>query len=295
MKLTYLNVFNKEIPSFAYLICEDEGKLFVPVFDNYNTVLDFKVVDCTTPLIKVRDEQQIEIERNAHGLFAYYYNDDNIFIADAEELIVLLLELSKKQNLSDDYLRSFEAFAKKYDVFVVYLEEYYKQYGYSSGTVNLIAHAVTDNTNVYAKKWAHKTWTSMQKHQVEVSNTMRLNRTLEGGINTSFEIEEDEYKKILESEICYNSTGFVEKSTGFRYLVNLNDLSLKEPDSNTEYITQTALMLQNPLKNSVFDPFVGNFETHFNNDDSMQKKARSLQIQYPPKEKHQVNPLLNTA
>ena len=191
MRLTHINVFNREIPSFAYLICENDGKYFVPIFANDNTVLDFRTVDCKIPPIKVKDEQQIEIEKGDHGLFAYY-TVDNVLIADAEELVISLLELSKKQNMSESCLRSFEAFAKKYDVFTVYLKEYCKHYGYSDGTVKLLAHAATDNTNIFAKKWAIKTWARLQEQQPEVNSTICLNRTHEGEIRVSFGEENKE-------------------------------------------------------------------------------------------------------
>ena len=202
MKLTYVNVSNEKIPSFAYLICEDDGKLFVPLFDIYNTVLDFKPVDCNTPLIKVKEDQRIEISRGDQGLFAYYYTVDNILIADAEELVVQLLELSKKQNMTEDYLRSFEAFAKKHNAFTVYLEEYCKHYGYSDATARLLAHAATDNSNIFAKKWALKAWARMQEQRSEVTSTICLNRTLEGEINVSF--REDDNKKSPVRESYYS-------------------------------------------------------------------------------------------
>lgn len=202
MKLTYMGVPNTEIPSFAYLICEDDGKLFIPIFDINNTVLDFKSVDFNTSLIEAKKEQQIEIEKGDYGLFAYYYNEDIIFIADAEELVIQLLEFSKKQNMSEDYLISFEAFAKKYNAYTVYLIEYCKHYGYSDRTVKLLAHAATDNTNTFAKKWALKAWARLQEQRPEeVSNTIRLNRTLEGEVSVGFAEEDTKKSSVYEVHI----------------------------------------------------------------------------------------------
>ena len=186
MKLTHINVSNRNIPSFAYLICEDNGKYFAPIFDSDNTVLDFRPVCCkTTPLIKVAVEQQINIEKNDCGLFAYY-SVDKILIGDAEELVIQLFELSKKQDIHENRLEKFAAFAKKYDVFEVYLNEYYKHYGFSNGIVKLLAHAVTDNADIFANTCAIKIWKMLQKQRPNENDTIYLNCTGEGKIRASF-------------------------------------------------------------------------------------------------------------
>ncbi|MDR2571136.1 MAG: hypothetical protein LBD23_12740 [Oscillospiraceae bacterium] len=242
--MTHINVSNRKIPSFAYLICENDGELFVPIFDINNIVLDFKTINCNTPLIRIRQEQQIEIEKGDQGLFAYY-TVDNILIADAEELVIQLLELSKKQSMSQGCLRSFEAFAKKYNVYTIYLREYCKHYGYSDETIKLLMHAATDNTNIWAKKWAIKTWTSLQEQHPKLNSKICLNHTLKGEIRVSF--EEESNKNSLACENCNNSS-----------VVIFWPYNLKKPNIFTQSTTETPNKLQNiiykPTKHSFTQP-----------------------------------------
>jgi len=188
MKLTHLSVLDHNIPAFAYLICENEGKLYNPVLDENRILSDFVEVECKSSLIPVELEKQIELKKGDRGLFAYH-SAGEILIAEADELVSRLLELSKRQNLSDYYLSSFQTFAKKYGVFMVYLKEYFKRYRDFDSMAKLLVHVATDDTCTTYQQWAIKTWLKLKEQGTVPSDKILVNISPDGRIRTRFKPE----------------------------------------------------------------------------------------------------------
>lgn len=172
MKLTHVNVFNIEIPSFAYMICEDRQTQYQPIFDKNNILIEFAEVKCQTPVIPVEPDQQLELNISDTGLFAYHSSGE-ILIGDAEKLVPQLLSLAKRQKLSNDRLKSFEAFAKKYGVLDVYqiatVYEDYLSKNDTYGMIKLLLYAYNGEAGLLCKKWAIEPYKDLEVAAKEVA------------------------------------------------------------------------------------------------------------------------------
>jgi len=91
MKIKYVNVDDKEFSSFAYVICEENGKLFSPVYNKRNRIAYFTEVEIVnTYLLDTYENDDIHV--GSRRIFAYYCNY-KVYLGEKGKIRAILLGL----------------------------------------------------------------------------------------------------------------------------------------------------------------------------------------------------------
>ena len=97
MKVKYANVDDMEFSSFAYIICENNGKLYSPVYNKLNRVSYFTDVEMVnTHIVDVYDD--IDLKVGDKIIYAYYH-DFGVFIHNKRKTKQILLSLILENKL----------------------------------------------------------------------------------------------------------------------------------------------------------------------------------------------------
>lgn len=119
LRIKYLSVYDKEIPSFAALVGEHNGKKYSVSF-NYNGLRlqveeFFRVPDGNERLIQLSECDEFELNIGGDGCFAYYANGKT-FIGETKDFSEKMgkFVIDECQDWSDEYLKEFEDFCNKY-------------------------------------------------------------------------------------------------------------------------------------------------------------------------------------
>ena len=91
MKIKYANVDDKGFSSFAYIICEENGKLFSPVYNKRDRVAYFTEVEIVNTYL-IDAHSDVDLRVGDRRIFAYYC-DNKVYIGDRKEISKILFSL----------------------------------------------------------------------------------------------------------------------------------------------------------------------------------------------------------
>ena len=91
MKVKYANVDDKAFPSFAFIICEEDGKLFTPTYKENGRIAYFAKVEIfTTYLLDIYENYDLQI--GSKRIFAYYC-DGRVYTGNKRKMSKILSSL----------------------------------------------------------------------------------------------------------------------------------------------------------------------------------------------------------
>jgi hypothetical protein len=112
MKVKYINVNDLDTPSFAFIICEENGVQYTPEYNDKGIVIGFvKVIFEITKLVPINGDY--EVMEGTNGLYAYYTKDE-IIIGSQGEVASELTDLIAHKDFPDFIKNSIENFINEF-------------------------------------------------------------------------------------------------------------------------------------------------------------------------------------
>jgi len=101
MKIKYANVDDKEISSFAYIICEENEKLFSPVYNKWDKVAYFIEVDIVNTFL-LEIYHNIDLRIGNIRIYAYFC-EGKVYIGDKREIKNILKTLISQEKIRSPF------------------------------------------------------------------------------------------------------------------------------------------------------------------------------------------------
>ena len=98
MKIKYANVDNTDYPSFAYIICEENGIMFSPVYNRWNRVDYFTEVEIIHTN-KITINEDYIIRKGDACIYAYFCNNI-VYLGKKRKIKTLLMSLLYENKIS---------------------------------------------------------------------------------------------------------------------------------------------------------------------------------------------------
>ena len=97
MKIIYANIDSMDFPSFAYIICEENGLLYSPVYNRWNRVEYFTEVEIIHTF-KININENLDIRKGDKCIYAYYCNNV-IYLGEMKKIRAILMNLLNENKI----------------------------------------------------------------------------------------------------------------------------------------------------------------------------------------------------
>ena len=97
MKIKYANIDNTDFPSFAYVVCEENGILYSPVYNKWNRVDYFTEIEIINTC-KIDIYENYDLRKGDKCVYAYYC-DNVVYLGKMKKIKTMLLCLLRKNKI----------------------------------------------------------------------------------------------------------------------------------------------------------------------------------------------------